>query len=101
MHHGNVFCNECWAGVLKKILDFLVENPTECVITKIQQEYSPSGNVFTTWGSLVQEGLLEIPEEFRWTESRIPMMGEVRGKVVVTTWYIHSHDVLTSSGVLY
>lgn len=88
VYHGNVFCNEDWGGVLYKIRDFLTENPTECVITKIQQEYTPSGNIFSTWGSLVQEGLEQIPEDFRWTEKRIPMLGEARGKVVVTTWYV-------------
>eukprot|EP01127_Copromyxa_protea_P022796 TRINITY_DN8362_c0_g1_i1.p1 TRINITY_DN8362_c0_g1~~TRINITY_DN8362_c0_g1_i1.p1 ORF type:complete len:574 (-),score=97.44 TRINITY_DN8362_c0_g1_i1:182-1903(-) len=87
VHHGQVYCNECWGGVLNKIVEFLKENPSECVITKIQQEYTPHGNIFSTWGGLVEEGLEAVPAEMKWTESRIPTLGEARGRVVMTTWH--------------
>lgn len=37
LHHGSVFLNETWKGVLHKCVDFLTKYPTECIILKVQQ----------------------------------------------------------------
>eukprot|EP01127_Copromyxa_protea_P008660 TRINITY_DN1996_c0_g1_i1.p1 TRINITY_DN1996_c0_g1~~TRINITY_DN1996_c0_g1_i1.p1 ORF type:complete len:1129 (-),score=197.07 TRINITY_DN1996_c0_g1_i1:19-3405(-) len=86
LHHGNIFLNDTWEGVLKKCVEFLEKNPSEFVILKVQQEWNSEGNTLTRWGSLVLQQLHCIPGRFVYASKKMPTLGEVRGKIVLTAW---------------
>jgi len=78
IHHGQVFQNEYFSGVLRYVRQFLQQNPTETIFMRVKKEYNASGNTksfdeLQRYG-LVAPGLGSSPYQLT--------MGQVRGKVV-------------------
>ncbi|MER8186458.1 phosphatidylinositol-specific phospholipase C [Kitasatospora sp. NPDC094015] len=80
IHHGPVFQEIFFGDVLNQCQAFLAAHPRESVLMRVKQEYSTASaadflSVFegyrARWGGLM------------WGESRIPRLGEVRGRVVL------------------
>ena len=75
----------CQHFVLQDCLQFLAENPSECVILCIKDEYDPEGvsvvtfeNAFRT---LVQNNGREAA--FFWVQNRVPTLDEAKGRIVL------------------
>eukprot|EP01126_Amoeba_proteus_P039753 TRINITY_DN4209_c0_g1_i3.p1 TRINITY_DN4209_c0_g1~~TRINITY_DN4209_c0_g1_i3.p1 ORF type:complete len:339 (+),score=57.46 TRINITY_DN4209_c0_g1_i3:808-1824(+) len=87
LHHGLVYLQDTWIGVLVKCLNFVKDHPSEFILIKIQQEHVPEANTVTTWGDLVKSGIQSVlPAQNFWNFPTIPTVGQSRGKIILTTW---------------
>ncbi|QWH76068.1 phosphatidylinositol-specific phospholipase C domain-containing protein (plasmid) [Bacillus mycoides] len=84
MHHGRVFQNAWFdTGVLNPIRTFLSNNPSETILMRVQQEYTPQNNTrsfeatFANYHSRYQS-LFWNP-----TGSNNPTLGETRGRIIL------------------
>jgi len=81
IHHGSVYQNMNFDDVLNMVSTFLSNNPTECVVMSVKEEYNASNDTRTfaqTFDSYVAKnpGLWSLG-------STIPTLGQVRGKIVL------------------
>ena len=68
-------------GVRDVCVDFLKANPTECIVMQIKHEDIDADNNLTF--QQVFDGYVQGFEDFFYRDDHIPILGEVRGKIVV------------------
>jgi Ricin-type beta-trefoil lectin domain/Phosphatidylinositol-specific phospholipase C, X domain len=81
IHHGQVYQNDNFDGVLNAAYAFLNANPTETIIMSVKEEYTPSGNTRSfeaTYDSYVAAN----PSKWQ-LGSAIPTLNNSRGKIVL------------------
>lgn len=81
IYHGSVYQNASFDDVLNPCATFLSQNPGECIIMSVKEEYTPEGNTRTfeqTFDSYVSK-----KTELWHLSSAIPTLGSVRGKIVL------------------
>jgi len=81
IHHGPVYQNLNFDGVLDDILAFLKAHPSECVILSIKEESSPAENTRgfeQTFDSYVARN----PDKWL-LKVTLPTMAEARGKIIL------------------
>jgi 1-phosphatidylinositol phosphodiesterase len=81
IYHGSVYQRLSFEEVLKSCESFLGQNPRECVIMSIQEEYKPKSDT-RLFDQTVQAYLAEDPKRW-WLEDRIPTLGQAAGKIVL------------------
>jgi 1-phosphatidylinositol phosphodiesterase len=82
IHHDFVFTGLFFGeGVRDVCVNFLIANPTECIVMQIKHEYSDDNNTKTF--QQVLDGYLQGFESFFYLDNHIPALGQVRGKIVV------------------
>lgn len=81
IHHGSVYQNANFDDVLNAVINFLNNNPGECVIMSVKEEYTASGNTRTfeqTFDSYVAKN------PGKWNlGSSIPTLSAARGKITL------------------
>jgi 1-phosphatidylinositol phosphodiesterase len=81
IHHGSIYQNLNFDDVLNASITFLNNNPGECIIMCVKEEYDPSGNTRSfeqTFDYYTQKN------PSRWyLGATIPTLGSVRGKIVL------------------
>src|ERR1700683_5496910 len=81
IYHGPISQHLTFAGVVTICTDFLVDNPTECIVMSVNEESIPSRNTRTfeeTFASYVED------HSQRWEMSTtIPTLDQARGKIVL------------------
>ena len=82
IHHDNIYVGFNFGeGVRDVCVDFLKANPTECIVMQIKHEYTDADNNLTF--QQVFDGYVRGFEDFFYQDDHIPILGEVRGKIVV------------------
>jgi Phosphatidylinositol-specific phospholipase C, X domain len=83
IHHERVFTGLMFGdGVRDVCVDFLKANPTECIVMQIKSHEWDDDNPVGTFQQVL-DGYLQGFGSFFYLDSRIPTLGEVRGKIVV------------------
>lgn len=81
IHHGVVYQHANFADVLRDSHAFLQENPTETIVMSVKDEgHKPEGNT-ESFEDTFRRHLADF-DRF-WLDSSIPMLGQVRGKIVI------------------
>jgi 1-phosphatidylinositol phosphodiesterase len=81
IHHGQVYQNMNFDNVLNATINFLNNNPSECVVMSVKEEYNPENNTRSfeeTFNSYVAKN----PGKW-YLGSTIPDLSQVRGKIVL------------------
>ncbi len=81
IHHNMVFCKIFFGDVIHTIKNFLNENPTETILMRIKEEYTPENNTRSfqdTFSAYVNKF-----EDLLWLGDYIPKLDEVRKKIIV------------------
>lgn len=81
IHHGIVYCKIVFSEVLDIVKNFLKENPSECILMRVKEEYNPEGNTRSFQDTFSE--YLKHYNDILYMESHIPNLDEVRGKIVV------------------
>jgi len=88
-YHGPYYLHKNFTDIVNQVLSFLDNHPTETVIMMIKQEHSSRSDDDFANGVM---GYLNWAHPGRfWMEDRIPTLGEVRGKVVITRQFRWTH----------
>ena len=81
IYHGPISQHLTFAGVVTACIDFLADNPTECVVMSVNEESIPSRNT-RTFEETFAAYVAEHPQ--RWElGTTIPTLDEARGKIVL------------------
>ncbi|MFD1814061.1 phosphatidylinositol-specific phospholipase C [Rhodococcus gannanensis] len=90
IHHGLEYLNTNFTDVVVQLTDFLRDHPTETVVMRLKEEYTPAENT-RSYEDTLRWYLHDNPDtaarlsEHLWSAdgNRFPTLGEVRGKIVV------------------
>ncbi len=85
IHHGIVYQELTFTEVVKQVSNFLDENPTECVVMSIQQEFVPKNNT-RKFTETLDAYIAEQPNKW-YLKPSVPSLEEVRGKIVLLRRY--------------
>jgi 1-phosphatidylinositol phosphodiesterase len=81
IYHGPISQHQTFGGVVTACIDFLANNPTECVVMSVNEESTPSRNT-RTFEETFAAYVAEHPQ--RWElGTTIPTLDEARGKIVL------------------
>lgn len=83
VHHGAVYQHLNFDDVLLHVTDFLTENPSEVVMMEVSQEHTSENNTRTfeeTFNTYANDSTYR---NFWWRHSYVPVVGDVRGKIVL------------------
>lgn len=81
IHHGSVYQHMNFDDVLSYCQDFLITNPTECIIMSVKEEYDAS-NITQTFEETFDSYVAKNPSIW-YLGATIPDLGLVRGKIVL------------------
>lgn len=81
IHHGPVYQNANFDGVLNATFAFLNNNPGETVILSVKEEYDPSDNA-RSFEKTFDAYVAKNPRQW-YLGSSIPTLSQVRGKIVL------------------
>jgi 1-phosphatidylinositol phosphodiesterase len=81
IHHGAVYQNQNFDGVLNAVISFLNNNPTETVIMSVKQEHTAAENT-RSYEETFKWYVNKNPNKWLMTD-HIPTLGEARGKIVL------------------
>lgn len=82
IHHGPVYQHQNFSDVLKTCVQFLKENPSEVIVMSVKPEHTSRNNnqlFYQRFNQYVNEEANGI----FYLEDRIPLVSEVRGKIVL------------------
>ncbi len=82
IHHGSVYQKLNFDDVLKMCRDFLKDNPTECIIMSVKEEYNAEKNTRTFAQTFYQKYYLPN-KDLIYIGNSIPQLQDVRGKIVL------------------
>jgi 1-phosphatidylinositol phosphodiesterase len=83
-HHGLIYQGRSAYQAFDEIRTFLLRNPSETVVVRVKEEYTPAGNS-RSFAQTFAQLMSNYPGLF-WSEAyaqRMPSMAAVRGKVVL------------------
>jgi 1-phosphatidylinositol phosphodiesterase len=94
IHHESISVGfDFGEGVRDKCVDFLKANPTECIVMQVKHEYTDADNNLTF--QQVFDKYVQGFEDFFYLDDHIPILGEVRGKIVVIRRFdVDSNDTV-------
>ena len=84
IHHGICFLSLFFEDILEEVRTFLANHPTETVLMRIKEEFTPTLDALSfelIWETYMNE--LGFRDLFVQNLGGIPMLGDVRGRVVV------------------
>lgn len=87
--HGPYYLHKNFTDLIQEAIDFLNDHPTETVIYCIKQEHSSRGD--DAFANGIWCGYLNPHLDHFWLGNHIPMLGEVRGKIVIMRQYEGTH----------
>ena len=83
IHHGSIYLKLNFEEVLKDLCAYLEENPTECLLMRIKEEYKTK-NCYLQFHEIFY---IYFNEEYAknhfYANAKIPTLGEVRGKIIL------------------
>ena len=81
IHHGSVYQKANFNDVLDACLEFLENNPTECIIMSVREEHKAADNT-RSFEETFDRYVNQAPASWELGNS-IPHLGDVRGKIVL------------------
>ncbi|BCU75648.1 phosphatidylinositol-specific phospholipase C [Luteolibacter sp. LG18] len=81
IHHGAIYQNLNFEGVLESVQGFLKDHPSECVILSIKEEFTPSGNS-RTFEQTFDAYVAKNPAPW-FLQATLPTVGQTRGKMIL------------------
>jgi 1-phosphatidylinositol phosphodiesterase len=97
VHHGAVYQHLNFDDVLIQVTDFLAENPSEVVMMEVSQEYTSANNTRSFEETFVTYATDSDYSSYWWRHSYVPLVGDVRGKIVLLRRF--SGSFWTSGGI--
>ena len=86
LHHDFITIGPNLKHVLEVLTTFLKENPTETIIMSYQQAQKSENSNGVPFHKDFRKQVGEVPDNFMYSEYRMPQLGEVRGKIVLLDW---------------
>lgn len=99
IHHGMVYLNLNFDGVLEQCKRFLQENPQECIVMQVVEEHTEESctqSYETTFYSYVN-----LNTELWYLEDKIPTLIDARGKIVLVRRFKLDKDTKNKGGINY
>jgi 1-phosphatidylinositol phosphodiesterase len=81
IHHGSVYQHMNFDDVLDACSSFLSDNPDECIIMSVKEEYD-SHNITQTFAETFNDYVEQDPDLWYFTTGT-PALGDCRGKIVL------------------
>ncbi|PER38810.1 two domain protein [Bacillus thuringiensis] len=83
IHHELVYQNAYFGpDVLDRMINFLIQNPSETILMRVKEEYNPTGNTRTFAETF--ESFWTPNQRYFWNpNSNNPTLGEVRGRIIL------------------
>lgn len=97
VHHGAVYQHLNFDDVLLQVTDFLAENPSEIVMMEVSQEHTSENNTRTFEETFTTYADDPTYRNYWWRHSYVPVVGDVRGKIVLLRRF--SGSFWTSGGI--
>ena len=83
IYHGRVNQRANFSDVLRSSLAFLQKNPTETIVMSVNNySHKPEGKT-ESFEDTFERLLADFGDDRFWLDSSIPMLGQVRGKIVI------------------
>jgi 1-phosphatidylinositol phosphodiesterase len=82
MHHGIVFQKANFDDVINTASAFLRQNPSETIVMLLKPEWNDQGNT-RSYEATVRDYISRYPSNLFYTNSTIPKLKDVRGKIVL------------------
>lgn len=82
IHHGPVYQHQNFSDVLSACTKFLKSNPSEVIVMSVKPEHRAENNRETFYQRF-QRYVTEEANGFFYLQNKIPLMREVRGKIVL------------------
>ena len=86
LHHDFITIGPNLKHVLEVLTTFLKENPTETIIMSYQQTQQSENSNGVPFHKDFRKQVREVPDNFMYSEYRMPQLSEVRGKIVLLDW---------------
>ena len=86
LHHDFISLGVTLSDVLRILIEFLNTNPSEAVIMSYQEEQKGEANNGVSFAIDFAKQFRDIPNEYIYSKSIMPTLGETRGKIVLLDW---------------
>ncbi|WP_145515952.1 phosphatidylinositol-specific phospholipase C domain-containing protein, partial [Yersinia aleksiciae] len=86
MHHGSTFLEQYFGDIIITCIKFLHKNPTEFIILSVKQEHTVE-NSTKNFAEVMLDAYITPHKRNFYLANDIPMIGEIRGKVVLLRRY--------------
>jgi 1-phosphatidylinositol phosphodiesterase len=96
MHHGIVFQKANFSDVLNTASAFLKQNPSETIVMLLKPEWNDQGNT-RSYEATVRDYISRYPSNLFYTNSTIPKLKDVRGKIVLVRRFSGSIGIDSTS----
>jgi 1-phosphatidylinositol phosphodiesterase len=96
MHHGIVFQKANFSDVLNTASAFLKQNPSETIVMLLKPEWKDEGNT-RSYEATVKDYISRYPSNLFYTNSTIPKLKDVRGKIVLVRRFSGSIGINATS----
>jgi 1-phosphatidylinositol phosphodiesterase len=83
MHHENYYLNSNFDNVLRTVVQFLKEHPTEVIVMRVKEEYTPESTTRSFSDTFTWYRNQAEYKDFIWRETYVPTLKQVRGKIVI------------------
>jgi len=97
--HGDYYLHKNFTDLITQAIDFLNAHPTETVVFVIKQEHSNRGD--DAFANGIWCGYLYPYLDHFWLNNYIPMLGEVRGKIVIMRQFEGTHGYPMGSPLIW
>ena len=91
LHHAFISLGVSFSSVLNVLTDFLKENPTETIIMSYQKEHTEENNNGVPFHTDFQRIIGKVSSDYIYSENSVPLLRDVRGKIVLFDWSYHGH----------
>jgi 1-phosphatidylinositol phosphodiesterase len=81
LHHGSFYLDLNFTDVINFCRDFLKQNPKECILLSLKEEYDREGNTITYEQAFMKYHAMD--KSLWHVGDTIPKLDEVRGKIVL------------------
>lgn len=82
IHHDRYYCNLVFGEVLKQCISFLRDNPSECIVMLVKEEYKPQGNTRQFYQTFLNY-VSNSGSMYWYDKNTIPRLKDVRKKIVL------------------
>jgi len=89
VYHWDYYLHKNFTDLIKWAITFLTAHPTETIVFMIKQEHSSRGD--DAFANGIWCGYLYPYLNYFWLNNYIPMLGEVRGKIVIMRQFEGTH----------
>ena len=81
VHHGSLYCHLNFDDVLKDCINFLIKNPSECILMSVKEEYKSHDAQLTFAQAFMKYA--QKYNKYLCLNTNIPQLKDIQGKIVL------------------